>query len=129
MSGNTGRSFPGFAISWRTLDSHATVVSATGELDLVSAPELKRALADALDANGSQLVVDFSQVTFLDSTTLGVLVAVKLRLDAGKRLAIVCREPKVLRIFELAGLLGTFELFTTLEYALQSGRGSTTAVG
>lgn len=129
MSGNTGSSSAGFVIGRRELDSLTTVVSAAGELDLLSAPELKRALADPLGAKGGHVVVDLSQVTFLDSTALGVLVGVKRRLDAGTRLAIVCEHPNVLRIFELTGLLGTFELFSTLELALESFRGTTAAAG
>lgn len=58
-----------------------------GELDIVSAPELRGAL-DSLD-EASLVVVDLAQVTFLDSTVLGVVVAAARRLAAcGRRLII-----------------------------------------
>ena len=120
-------SSPAYAIGRRQIDGRTSVVTAAGELDLSSAPELKWALADALAEPGSEVIVDLSQVTFLDSTTLGVLVGAQRRLAAGTRLAIVCADASVLGIFELSGLLGMFELHSTLEAALQAARGTTAA--
>jgi anti-sigma B factor antagonist len=127
-SGASPPSSPAFQISRRELDGQTSVLAVTGELDLSSAPDLKWALTDALDAS-AQVIVDLSKVSFLDSTALGVLVGAKRRLSAKARLPIVCADPNVLRIFELTGLLGTFELFSTLELALQSARGDATAAG
>jgi anti-sigma B factor antagonist len=107
-----------FAISQRELDGAAKVLTVAGELDLSSAPSLKWSLTDVLDGGCSQLVLDLSLVTFIDSTALGVLVGVQMRLTVGTRLAIVCANAKVLEILELTGLVGTFELFSTLEQAL-----------
>jgi anti-sigma B factor antagonist len=128
-SGASPPSSPAFAISRRELDGRTSVLTVAGELDLSSAPDLKWALADALAASRGQVVVDLTLVTFLDSTALGVLVGVQRRLSVGTRLAIVCADANVLRIFELTGLVGTFELFSTLELALESARGSATAAG
>jgi anti-sigma B factor antagonist len=114
---NASSPSPAFAISQRDLDGGATVLTVTGELDLSSAPSLKWSLTDLLDGGCSQLVLDLSLVTFIDSTALGVLVGVHMRLGAGTRLAIVCANSKVLEILELTGLVGTFELFSTLEQA------------
>ncbi len=119
---------PAFAISRRELDGRTSVLAVAGELDLSSAPDLKWALADAFGAS-DQVVLDLSLVTFLDSTALGVLVAVQRRLTARTRLPIVCAYPKVLAIFELTGLVGMFEVFSTVELALESGRGNATAAG
>jgi anti-anti-sigma factor len=51
-----------------------TVVTVVGDLDLASAPALRRALRRADDASSPDLVVDFSQVTFFDCAIVGVLV-------------------------------------------------------
>jgi anti-anti-sigma factor len=77
----------------RKLDTRTSLVSVEGELDLFTAPSLKRALVDALEAGSSRFVVDLSLTTFIDSTTLGVLVGVTRRLEDGARLAIVCSRP------------------------------------
>jgi anti-sigma B factor antagonist len=117
------------AISLRELDGRTSVLTVAGELDLSSAPSLKWALTDVVSGECSQVVVDLSLVTFIDSTALGVLVAAQRRLSGVARLAIVCANAKVLEILELTGLVGLFELFLTLEHALAGARDNVTAVG
>lgn len=111
-----------FEIVQRPLDEHTCVIAIEGELDLSTAPRLKWTLLDALQAGHSLLVVDLSCTTFMDSTALGVLVAVKRGLDAGERLAIVCPQGDVLQIFEFAGMDGAFTIFPTLDEALSGAR-------
>ena len=111
-----------FGIVQRALDAHTCLVSVEGELDLFTAPRLKRVLTDALQAGSRRFIVDLSLATFIDSTTLGVLVGVTRRLEDG-RLAIVCTRPNVRKIFEFSGLDGTFAIFPTLEEALAHARG------
>jgi anti-sigma B factor antagonist len=118
-----------FAISQRELDGPTRVLVVEGELDLSSAPSLKWALTDIFDAGYSQVVVDLSLVTFIDSTALGVLVGVQRNLNSGARLAIACAHADVLKIFELTGLDGTFDIFSTFDDALAYARGSTAAAG
>jgi len=112
-----------FGILQRKLDAHTSLITVEGELDLFTAPSLKQMLVDALHAGSSRLVVDLSLVTFIDSTTLGVLVGVTRRLEDGARLAIVCVRPNVRKIFEFSGLDGTFAIFATLDEALAHARG------
>jgi anti-sigma B factor antagonist len=107
-----------FAIFKRELDAHTTIVSVEGELDLSTAPRLKWMLTDALESGAERLVADLSQVGFMDSTALGVLVAVQRKLASGVRLAIVCTSEKVLQIFEFSGIDGAFAIFSTVEQAL-----------
>jgi anti-sigma B factor antagonist len=112
-----------FGIAQRELDRHTSVISVEGELDLSTAPRLKWMLVDSLAAGQSQLVLDLSLTRFMDSTALGVLVGVRRKLDSGDRLAIVCAEPDVLKIFEYAGMDGAFAIFPTLDEALAYARG------
>jgi len=113
-----------FGIEQRELDARTVVISVQGELDLTTAPRLKWMLVDSLQTGHSQLVVDLSLATFMDSTALGVLVGVKRSLDAGARLAIVCTRANVLMIFEFSGLDGVFAIFPTLDEALSYARGN-----
>lgn len=113
-----------FGIFQRQLDARTSLVTVEGELDLFTAPSLKQMLVDALHAGSSRIVVDLSLVTFIDSTTLGVLVGVTRRLDDGARLAVVCTRPNVRKIFEFSGLDGTFALFSTLDEALAHAQGN-----
>jgi anti-sigma B factor antagonist len=81
-----------------------TVLRVQGELDIESADFLATELRKVEDA--SEVVVDLRDVTFLDSSGLGVLVHCDLRLRATKRaLALLIRDGQVRRLFELTGLL------------------------
>jgi anti-sigma B factor antagonist len=113
-----------FGIVQRPLDERTTVVAIEGELDLARAPSLKWALIDALEAGRNKLVVDLSPTEFMDSTGLGVLVAVNRSLTAEARLAIVCPRANLMKIFELSGMDGAFAIFPTLEEALAYVRGA-----
>jgi anti-sigma B factor antagonist len=116
-----------FAISQRELDGSTCALSVEGELDLASAPKLKWALADLLEAGCTQLVIDLSLVTFIDSTALGVLVGAQRSLGPGVRMGIACTHPDVLNIFELTGLDATFDIFPTFDDALAYARGGAVA--
>jgi anti-sigma B factor antagonist len=118
-----------FAVSHRELDEQTSVVTVEGELDLASAPSLKWALTDLLDAGATQIVVDLGHVRFIDSTALGVLVGVHRNLTAGARMAIAGATGDVLNIFEMTGLDATFEMFGNLDEALAWVRGSAAATG
>jgi anti-sigma B factor antagonist len=77
-------------------------VSVVGEADLYTAPELKAALAAAIDGGARFVLVDLSKTTFLDSTTLGVLMGGVRRLrPIGGEIAIVCSDPNIRKIFEI----------------------------
>lgn len=108
----------GFAILRREPDARTSVITAEGDLDLSTAPRLKSMLLDALAGGRTEIVVDLSSVTFMDSTALSVLVAVKRKLDPGTRLAVVCDRPNVLQVFEFSGTDAAFAIHSTLEDAL-----------
>src|SRR5690242_3929731 len=67
----------------------AVIVSLAGELDLYNAEEVRRALLDTLADGAELLVIDLSEVTFIDSTALGVLIEARSRMAdrSGFRLA------------------------------------------
>lgn len=111
-----------FAIVRRELGERTSVISVEGELDLSTAPRLKWALIDSLEAGRSRLVVDLSLTTFIDSTTLGVLVNVNRNPGLSAPLAIVSQRENVLKIIEYAGMDGTFAMYPTLDEALADDR-------
>jgi anti-sigma B factor antagonist len=96
------------------------VVEVGGEVDLFSAPDLKRTLNGIVDGGGRVLLVDLSRTTFIDSTALGVLIGVVKRLrPEGGELAIVCPDPSLRKVFEVTRLDRAFELFDSVEAALE----------
>jgi anti-sigma B factor antagonist len=118
-----------FGIIQSQPDERTSIVALEGELDLGRAPSLKWALVDSVDAGYKQLIVDLTHVRFMDSTALSVLVGVNRSLDAGARLAIVCVNTNVLKIFELSGMDGAFAIFPTQNEALTHVRGHTARIG
>src|SRR6185436_16341998 len=89
-------------------------VSVAGEVDLLNAPSLKQALLETIEGGARRVLVDLSHATFIDSTTLGVLMgAVKRLRPAGGELAIACHDPNIRKIFEITLLDRVFEIFDT----------------
>lgn len=100
------------------IDERTVVVRLAGDLDLWSAPQLKRTLCEVLDAKRTRIVLDLAGVGFMDSTALGVMVGIHRRLRAEERMAIAAATPAVLRVFELSGLAASFRVFASPEAAL-----------
>ena len=97
------------------------VIAVAGEADLYSAPELKRALDEAIDAGGKDIVVDMTKTTFLDSTALSILVEAtkRLRPDGG-RVALACVDRNLVKIFRITALDRLFPLFSSRAEAVRS---------
>ncbi len=110
---------PEFALTSDSLDGHSQVVAVAGEIDLFTAPELKTAIADAVDAGRTRVVVDLTETSFLDSTALGVLIgAVKRLRSRDGALAIVNTDPNIARTFEVTGLDQIFTIRPTRDEAV-----------
>jgi anti-sigma B factor antagonist len=103
-----------FKLSTTDLGNAIFSVSVAGEVDLATAPELKEALANVTNSGGRGVLVDLSSATFIDSTTLGVLMgAVKRLRPGGGELAIACHDPNIRKIFEITLLDRVFNIFDT----------------
>lgn len=108
-----------FSIGEDTSVAGVHVISVAGEVDIFTAPELKRAMAAAVDGGARNLVVDLSDTRFLDSTALGVLIgAVKRLRPLDGRLVIVNTEPSTAKTFEITGLDQIFTIVARRDEAL-----------
>jgi anti-sigma B factor antagonist len=97
------------------------VVHCAGELDVFTAPQLRQQLLDLAAAGQHDVIVDLSEVRFLDSTGLGVLVSGLKRVRAHDgSLRLVCPQDRVLRLFQITGLSRVFDLHPDLAGALAS---------
>jgi anti-sigma B factor antagonist len=97
-----------------------TVVGASGELDLFAAPHLTKSL-ERHAAGPALLVVDLTEVTFIDSSAIGALVGTATRLrERGGALAVVCapENGRVRRIFDIVGIAEIVPVYGTREHAL-----------
>ncbi len=92
------------------------VVRMTGEVDLCTAPDLKAAIYELLDAGADDVVLDMTGLEFMDSAGLGVLVGTLKRVrSAGGSLHLVCDRDNILKVFSLTGLDKVFSVCPTLE--------------
>ena len=109
-----------FSLSTERLDDDAGyVVLLGGEVDLYTAPELKRELHRLVDEGATRFVVDMTGTTFIDSTTLGVLLSVVKRVrPEGGAVVLVCPDPNVRRIFEITLLDRVFVIVDTRDDAV-----------
>ncbi len=108
-----------FSVSAEQLGEGAYVISLAGEVDLYTAPEFKQQLLDVIAQGGRQVVVDLTDTTFIDSTTLGVLVGgvKRLRTNDGQ-LSLVCSDRNITKIFEITGLDRVFAIHGTRDEAV-----------
>jgi anti-anti-sigma factor len=82
------------------------VLAVGGEVDLATVGRFRAAL---LEAQGSpRVLVDLSDVTFLDSSGVNALLAAYHRVPAGGELRVVGLRPNVRKVFEITGLLALF---------------------
>ena len=96
-----------------------SVVTVAGEVDVYTAAQLRAVLDEEIGAGNARLVVDLDEVSFLDSTGLGVLVGrLKLVRNNSGWLRIVCSNDRILRVFRITGLDKVFGIHDSLEEAL-----------
>jgi anti-sigma B factor antagonist len=109
-----------FEIKTERLDDKSYVIALAGEVDLYTAPEFKQQLLDVIGQGAKDVIVDFSDTTFIDSTTLGVLVGgvKRLRTNEGQ-LSLVCSDRNITKIFEITGLNRVFPIHATRAEALE----------
>ncbi|HUB74970.1 MAG TPA: STAS domain-containing protein [Solirubrobacteraceae bacterium] len=100
----------------------AALLIASGELDYTSSPLLRRQVLDQLAGGRTNLVFDFSEVTFIDSTAIGELVGAFMRAQqaGGGSVRVVCasHNERVLRIFDIVGVASLIPLHRSREEAL-----------
>jgi anti-sigma B factor antagonist len=108
-----------FHISDEEIDAETHVIELGGEIDLYTAPEFKERMVELIEGGKKHIVVDLSAATFIDSTTLGVLVGgVKRLRPTGGALALVCADQNICKIFEITGLDRVFPIHGTRDEAM-----------
>jgi anti-sigma B factor antagonist len=91
------------------------VIGLRGEVDLASAPQFRRSLHDLVDQGHTRLAMDLSDLQFMDSTGLGVLIGCLKRLrEHDGTLVLTGMRPPVARVFEVTGLDRIFTIRSTL---------------
>ena len=94
------------------------LIELSGEVDLYTAPRFKDDLVALIETGVHDIVIDLSQVTFIDSTALGVIISGVKRLhERDGHLRIVAASRPVVRILDITGLDKVLTIFDTSEAA------------
>ena len=110
-----------FDVKTDQVDDSTYVIALAGEVDLYTAPEFKQQLLEVIGQGAKDVIVDFTNTTFIDSTTLGVLVGGVKRLRSNDgQLSLVCSDRNITKIFEITGLDRVFEIYPTRAEAVSN---------
>jgi anti-sigma B factor antagonist len=96
----------------------ACVIRLGGELDLYNAEQVRTALADACADSPERVVVDLSEVEFIDSTALGVLIEARTKLDNRRSFMLAAPALETRRALQVSGLDRHFSVHDTVPEAL-----------
>jgi anti-anti-sigma factor len=102
-----------------SLTRELALVSVSGELDLYTAGELQARIGEADTLGADTVLVDLSEVSFIESSALSVLVRETKRLEGrGHSLVLVTNDPRTRRIVEVTGLNQVLRTYATVHDAL-----------
>lgn len=118
-----------FGIDDERVDEATHVLVVHGEVDLFTAPEFNERISALIDAGVQRVVVDLTDVSFIDSSSLGVLIGAHKRLaaeaaDGEPGLIVVCSNRAIVSTFQITGLDQVFRIVTTREDAMATGGGA-----
>jgi len=98
----------------------AAIVRLGGELDLYNATQVREALTAASTHSPERLVVDLSEVEFIDSTALGVLIEARSKLPNKQAFLLAAPRLETRRALEISGLDRHFSVHETVPAALSA---------
>lgn len=114
------------AVDTQLLDDWLLVMRLSGEVDAYVAPRLREKVEEVLEGGALWLLLDLTDVEYIDSVGLGIMVGAAKRATArGGDLAIVCPRPNVLRVFEISGTKDLLNVVATMDEGrerLETGR-------
>lgn len=109
---------PGLRVEPRRQES-AMVLEIAGDVDAANAHVLREAVLAAIAESPAVVVVDLTEVGYIDSVGLGTLVvSLKHAIEQRAKLRLVVTSPQIEKVLKITGLLGVFEVFSDSQSAL-----------
>ncbi len=106
-------------------EGKVAIIEVAGEIDIYNCDELGKIIDEYIKRKITRIVVDLGKVTYIDSSTIGVLLSEQKRLDlqrGGLRLLNVKGAPR--NVLEMARLLDVFSIFDDERKAIESFGGA-----
>jgi anti-sigma B factor antagonist len=98
-----------------------TVCHVEGEIDINTAPDIKKSFEKILTKKDPKVIINFSKVTYVDSSGLATLVEILKNMRAyGGRLRLTNLSPKIKSLFEITKLEKLFEIMAEEEEAIST---------
>lgn len=87
------------------------IVALEGDLDVYSEDSFKKFVVENLDGEDLDLVFDFKDLDYLDSTGLGLFINIyKDRTEKGRKVYIINCKPNIYKLFKITDLTGLFNM-------------------
>lgn len=96
------------------------VVTAAGAVDMLTAPQLQEVVTAAVRRKPAGLIIDLTDVDFLGSAGMQVLIVTRNQLVDGMRLAVVADGPATSRPLKIIGVADYIDLFSSLDVAVKN---------
>lgn len=104
-----------------TVEEDAAIVKPVGDVDMSRSPGLREAIKQAIEPGAARVVVDLTEVGYMDSSGLATLVeAMKLTRSSSSALVLCGMNDRVRAIFEIAKLDQYFTIVDDLAAAVQA---------
>ncbi len=104
--------------SEKIIKNDVVIFRIKGDIDAYSSPSLKDKIVKEIEGGTKKLVLNLTNVDYIDSAGLGVLVALLKRIKKEQGvLRIAGLKPNILKIFQLTRLNQIFDIFNTEEQA------------
>lgn len=106
----------------RTDNKNGVVVcQVDGEIDINTAPDVKKAFDKILSKKEPKIIVNFSKVTYVDSSGLATLVEILKNMKSyGGRLKLTNLSPKIKSLFEITKLERLFDILVDEKDAIET---------
>ena len=98
---------------------HGGLVALAGELDLSTIPKLEGTLLDQVRTQPA-VILDLTQLTFIDSSGIGILIEAFLAANGGSMYTVVADGSQVERVFTIAGITSALPVFSSRDDAIDA---------
>jgi anti-anti-sigma factor len=106
------------------------IVGLRGRLDAETSPGAEKRLMNLMDQGERRLVFDFSELTYISSSGLRLLIEVARNLQkTGGKLALAALSDHVLEIIKIAGFTSIFSIYPTCDEAVAHAQGNSRSEG
>ena len=105
----------------KQINNEVIGINIEGEIDVYTSPKVKEALNDLIQKENYNIVVNLEEVTYIDSTGLGVLIGgLKKVKENNGYIKLICTNPQIKKIFDITGLVKIFGIYDNENDALKS---------